>query len=292
MDLRAILMGLAFSAMWSSAFTSARMIVADAPPLTALTVRFALSGAIAVLLARALGQTARLTPLQWRNVVIFGICQNALYLGLNFVAMVRVEAGLASIIASMMPLMVALIGWAAFGTRVRSLGLAGLCAGFVGAALIMGTRLDSGVDPTGLVLCLVGMTALAVATLSVQGASAGGNLLMIVGLQMLVGAAALAPAAWLLETPEVTWTPRLLMAFAYTTLVPGLLATLLWFHLVGRIGAVKAATFHFLNPFFGVAVAALLLGERLGPWDLVGVAIIAAGILAVQWSRAGPGPAA
>jgi hypothetical protein len=32
MDLRAVLMGLAFVIMWSSAFTSARMIVADAPP--------------------------------------------------------------------------------------------------------------------------------------------------------------------------------------------------------------------------------------------------------------------
>ena len=40
----------------------------------------------------------------------------------------------------------------------------------------------------------------------------------------------------------------------------------MWFTLVNRIGAVKASTFHFLNPFFGVAVAALLLGEKL---DLV-----------------------
>jgi len=53
----------------------------------------------------------------------------------------------------------------------------------------------------------------------------------------------------------------LIVAFIYTTLVPGLLATLIWFLLVGRIGAVRASTFHFLNPFFGVLVAAVLLGE-------------------------------
>ncbi|MFZ8942375.1 MAG: EamA/RhaT family transporter, partial [Gemmobacter sp.] len=35
MDIRAIGMGLAFAFMWSSAFTSARMIVADAAPLMA-----------------------------------------------------------------------------------------------------------------------------------------------------------------------------------------------------------------------------------------------------------------
>ena len=32
-------------------------------------------------------------------------------------------------------------------------------------------------------------------------------------------------------------------------------------------------------------IAALLLGERLGPWDVVGVLVITAGILAVQLSR-------
>jgi len=56
--------------------------------------------------------------------------------------------------------------------------------------------------------------------------------------------------------------------------------------LVSRIGATRGATFHFLNPFFGVAIAAVLLGERLGWADIVGVMIIAAGILAVQLARA------
>ena len=114
MDLRAIGMGLAFALMWSSAFSSARMIVADAPPLTALAIRFLISGALGVMIARAMGQTWRLTRPQWLAVVVFGVCQNALYLGLNFVAMQWVEASLASIIASTMPLMVAGIGWAAW----------------------------------------------------------------------------------------------------------------------------------------------------------------------------------
>jgi drug/metabolite transporter (DMT)-like permease len=89
----------------------------------------------------------------------------------------------------------------------------------------------------------------------------------------------------LTETWHVNWTLRLGFAFAYTTLIPGLLATWVWFRLVARIGAVRAATYHFLNPFFGVAVAAALLHERLGLTDIVGVAIIGAGILAVQLSR-------
>jgi len=165
------------------------------------------------------------------------------------------------------------------------LGYAGLVAGMVGVGIIMGHRISDGVDLTGLLFCGIGVLALTFATLSVRGASSGGNLLMIVGLQMLVGSSLLAVAAVTLESWDVNWTPRLGLAFAYTTLVPGLLATWIWFLLVARIGAVRAAAFHFLNPFFGVAIAALLLGESLTLWDVSGVVIIAAGILAVQISR-------
>ncbi|PCD76370.1 DMT family transporter [Pseudothioclava arenosa] len=285
MDFRAILMGLAFAALWSSAFTSARMIVAEAPPLAALSLRFLISGGLGVAIALALGQSWRLNRAQWRATLIFGLCQNALYLGLNFVAMQTVEASLASIIASSMPLMVAGLGWIVFRDRVRPLGLIGLLAGVAGVAIIMGARLSDGVDAFGVTLCLIGALALTIATLSVRGASSGGNVMMIVGLQMFVGAAVLAVASAATEEIVVHWSPRLIAAFTYTTLAPGLLATWIWFRLVGRIGAIKAATFHFLNPFFGVAIAAAVLGERLGALDVVGVVVIAAGILAVQISK-------
>ncbi|HMO70383.1 MAG TPA: DMT family transporter [Paracoccaceae bacterium] len=286
MDLTAILMGIAFVVMWSSAFTSARMIVADAPPLTALALRFLISGLIGVGLAAAAGQSARLTAAQWRGAVIFGLCQNALYLGLYFVAMQRIEAGLASILASTMPLIVAVAGWGLYGERLRPLAWVGLAAGFAGVALIMGGRFGgAGGDAFGLALCIAGVSALAFATLAVRGATSGGNLLMVVGLQMLVGSAALAAAAALTETLWWNPTPRLFAAFAYTTLVPGLLATWVWFRLVSRIGAVRAAAFHFLNPFFGVLIAWALLGEALSWVDVLGVAVVAAGILAVQLAR-------
>ncbi|RVV97358.1 DMT family transporter [Mesobaculum littorinae] len=285
MDLRSFGMGLAFALMWSSAFTAAHIIVAAASPLWALCLRFAISGVIGVGIALALGQTWRLTRAQLRGTLIFGICQNTLYLGAYFVAMQQVQAGLAAIVASTMPLLVALSEWLFFGRRVPRLGVAGLVAGLLGVAVIMGSRLSAGVDLGGLALLVLGVLALTFATLSVRGASSGGNVLMVVGLQMLVGAAALGLVALGFEEFRVDWSARLVAAFAYTTLVPGLAATVVWFLLVHRIGAVKAATFHFLNPFLGVAIAAVLLGEELSMLDGIGVAIIAGGILAVQLSR-------
>lgn len=285
MDLRAVLMGFAFAVMWSSAFSSARIIVADASPLLALSLRYLISGLIGVSIALALGQSWRLTPAQWRATIVFGVLQNAVYLGLNFVAMQTIEASLAAIIASTMPLLVALAAWALLGEKLRPLGIAGLLAGVVGVAVIMGARIGSGVDMYGVILCGIGVLALTAATLLVRGATSGGNFLMIVGLQMLVGCIALSLATLLFETPRINPTWPLFFAFTYTCIVPGLAATVVWFWLVNRIGATRAATFHFLNPFLGVATAAILLGEQLGPRDVIGVFVIAAGILAVQLSR-------
>ena len=285
MDIKALLAGLTFALIWSSAFTSARIIVTNAPPLTISALRFLIAGVIAVAIARALGQSLRLTPQQWRLTIIFGVCQNSLYLGLNFTAMQTVEASLAAIIASALPLLVALANWLIWREQVRPLGLIGLFAGIAGVVLIMGSRLTAGVDPFGILLCGIGAMALAFATLAVRGASSGGNVMTVVGFQMLIGSAVLWVPALLFETWEVNWTPAVIVAFVYTILVPGLIATIIWFWLVRRIGAIRAATFHFLNPFLGVVIAAILLGEKIGPLDIVGVLVITFGILAVQLSK-------
>ncbi len=285
MDIRSLAMGIVFALMWSSAFSSARIIVASAAPLGALSIRFLISGLIGILIARWLGQNFHLTKAQWKATIVFGIFQNALYLGLNFFAMQTIEASLASIIASSMPLMVAFAGWVIFREHLSSLGALGLFLGFFGVVVIMGERIKIGVDTFGIILCILGAAALTIATLAVRGASASGNVLMIVGLQMIVGSICLGLVSLVFEDMSVTWSWPFALAFIYTTLVPGLLATFIWFNLVNRIGAVKAATFHFLNPFFGVLIANIILDEVVTFRDFIGVFIITGGILAVQLSK-------
>ncbi|TVQ35706.1 MAG: DMT family transporter [Geminicoccaceae bacterium] len=276
-------MGVGFAFMWSSAFTSAKIALLYAPPLSLLTVRFLLSGVIALVVARFLAQPWPRQLVHWRRIVILGVCQNSLYLGLFFVAMTTVPAGLAAIIASAMPLLVAAAGALFLQQRLASVALVGLVLGFGGVVLIVQDRLGGDLDGLGLALCLVGVSALATATLIVRHAELGSGLWMVVGLQMLSGSLTLLPfALWLEWGAPVTLTTPLVLAFLYTTFVPGLAATLVWFALIRRIGAAEASAYHFLNPAFGVAVAWLLLHEPLGPFDMAGVAVVAVGILLVQ----------
>ena len=56
MDLRSIMMGVSFSIIWSSAFTSARILVTAASPLMVLSLRFLIFGLLGIALAYMLGQ--------------------------------------------------------------------------------------------------------------------------------------------------------------------------------------------------------------------------------------------
>ena len=286
MDFRSILMGVSFSFIWSSAFTSAKILVTAASPLMVLSLRFFISGLLGIALARMLGQKIQLNKGEWTVVVIIGISQNAIYLAFNFIAMQWIEASLAAIIASLLPLVVAAVCWIFLGEKTGFKGMLGLIVGFGGVLVIMLDKLSSSNAYLGMTLCLIAVAALAGATLYVgRMMSLNKNVVMIVGLQMLVGSITLFPFSLIFETWNIEWSTSFVLAFLYTTLVPGLLGTLIWFFLVRRIGPVKAATFHFLNPFFGVLVAALILSEPLSISDGIGVTIIMAGILLVQLSR-------
>ena len=199
--------------------------------------------------------------------------------------MQTIEASLASIIASTMPLMVALAGWLFVSERLGNSGIVGLILGFCGVMIIMWARLTQGVDVLGLLLCIIGAIALTIATLTLKDASSGGNIMMIVGLQMLVGSSVLAVFCILFEDVYFSLNSSFILAFAYTTVFPGLVATVVWFKLVNEIGAVKAATYHFLNPFFGVLIAWLFLSESISHMDGLGVIIITIGIYLVQTSK-------
>ena len=286
MDMRAILMGVGFSVMWSSAYTAAKIAVIDAPPLLLLSARCLLSGLLGIAIARMLGQAMDFSRREWLAIGVLGLFQNTIYLGLIFVALQWIEASVVVIIASLLPLIVASAQWLFLGGRTGVVGVLGLAAGLAGVYLIMSGKLSGGADPLGIALAAAGIASLAAATLLVGGVLSGNrNILMIVGLQMLAGSVTLLPLSLAMETWAVTWTYSLGAAFLWTVFVPGLIATLVWFKLVARVGPTRAATFHFLNPFFGVAIAAALLGESLSPVDIAGVAVIMIGILAVQLSR-------
>jgi drug/metabolite transporter (DMT)-like permease len=283
-----LVMGVSFALIWSSAFSVAKILVAHTPPFSVSAVRFFVAASLAIGLALALGQRLPRGRAAWRPIILIGLCQNTLYLGLFFTAMTRIPGGFAAIVASAMPLVVGALAPVVVKERVGGLKAIGLVTGFLGVVWVMGVRIAGGVDLMGLSLAALGVLALSIATLTIKRGDFGTGLLMVVGCQMLVGGLGCVPIALLVE--DVTAfeiTPTVLLAFAYQVVFPGIVATLIWFMLIKRVSAAGASTFHFLNPIFGVAIAYVLLGEPVSAWDGIGVALVALGILIVNRPSSG-----
>src|ERR1700736_4040791 len=85
----------AFCLIWSSAFAVSKLALADCPPLLLVCARCLLAGTIMLGAAMLNGAPWHLARRDLAILAALGIANNALYLGLNSVGIVRgVSAGL------------------------------------------------------------------------------------------------------------------------------------------------------------------------------------------------------
>lgn len=89
-----------------------------------------------------------------------------------------------------------------------------------------------------------------------------------------VGALALAPAALLAGGPRLTADPQALVLLAYLGLMTMALAYGLLYAGLRTTSSSAAALATLLEPVTAAAVAAVVLGERVGPWGLVGTGLV------------------
>ena len=286
MGLKSVIMGLGFVILWSSAFTSAKIIVQYSPPLLILAVRFFLTGGFGLILANIFYEKISLTNKEWYSLIAFGLCQNTIYLGCNFIAMGSIDAFLAVIIASMLPILVAIFSWVTKTEKIGFMGTVGMLFGIFGCLIILKDKVMIPSNLFGIMFCLIGATALAVATLLVKNTiSKKSQILRIVSIQMLVGGLPLIFLSLIFEAWEITFSTSFIIAFFYTCFFPGLLATIVWFNLVRKEGAIRASAFHFLNPPMGVLIASLILAETIEPLEIFGILILMIAIYLIYKSR-------
>ena len=283
MELKHILLGVGFALIWASAFPSAKIAVQFWPPFLFLFFRFSLAGLFSIILGSYLGQSFKFDRRSLLLIVVFGLIQNGLYLGLIFLALTKIDANVSVIIASILPLTVAFFSWIFFKTKMSLLGLCGLVVGLFGVLLIMLQRVEKEYEMFGIALCLLGLLATTFSTLIITKININkNNILIVVGLQMLAGSLFLLPLSYFLEIWAVSFSITFLLTFLYIAAFPGIIGPVIWFYLQKEIGAVKYSSFHFLVPFFGIGISYCLLGETLTLTDMVGVLIIIFGLYLVN----------
>ncbi len=270
----------AFCILWSSAFAAAKIAVRDCPPLTLLTIRFLIAGALMLGLAAASGRWKLPSRRDLAALVLLGVLNNALYLGLSWSGMTTVSSAFTAVLISTNPLLIGVLAGPMLGERLSWRKMLGLCLGLAGVALVLRSRLTGmQEDLHGTLLVTGGLVALVAGTLLYKRLKPTSGLWTSTGIQSLAGAAALLPFALATESlGDARLTTSLIWSMAYMIVAVSMGGYYLWFMILGRASATSASALHFLMPPLGLLFGWVVLREPVSWLDLLGIVPIAFGI--------------
>src|SRR6202795_2070719 len=114
-----VLVPAGFIFLWSSAYIVVRMGLPDMSPIASLALRFAVATTVLYVLAQAMGQPLSVLGGRWPHFAVAGALMNGIYLAAAYVALQYLSAGTMGLLATLNPMLTALLGWIILGERMR-----------------------------------------------------------------------------------------------------------------------------------------------------------------------------
>ena len=280
----------AFVLIWSTGFIVARFGMPHSPPLTFLSIRFALSAlcfGLWVALSRAVWPQGRA---QWMHLAVVGALMHAGYLGGVWAAVKHgIGAGTVALLVGLQPVLTALwLTWSPSGTdahRVAPRQWLGLALGLSGLALVVWHKLGAGeVNTLNLGLSVFALLSITIATLYQKRFVQPCDVRTANLVQLLAALAISLPLA-LLETEPLVWHPQLVGAVLWSVFGLTLGGSSLLYLLIQRGAATQVTSLMYLVPPCTAVLAWLIFDEALTLSMGVGMALTAVGVALVVRSR-------
>lgn len=253
---------------------------------TLLSVRFALAAALFWMLAAAAGPARELRSLPRSDLgtaLALGAVGYSLQAGCFFVALERIDASLLSLLLYTFPAIVTVAAIALGRERVETRRLVALTLTSTGLVLVLAGARTGTLDPVGAALGLAAACVYSAYTLVSDGLSRRVGVSLLSALVCTGAAVTLtagSAAAGELRPGELTaaawgWIGCL-------ALVSTVVAVHLFFAGLSRVGPTTAAILATFEPLVTVLLSFLVFGERLGPIQLLGGALVLAAVLALN----------
>ncbi len=274
--------------LWGTAFLFTRLAVGDVPPLTLVTVRVAVAGAVLHAVRIAWGLALPRGVAAWLRLLALSLSGAALPFVLISWGQITVASGIAGVLMAIVPLAVLGMAHVALpGERLTARRGVGFVAGFVGVLLLVGPG-DEVAYAHGPVVPRLAILAGAFcyAVNAVLARRMPGLHPVVYGASIFtIATAVVAPLAFWIEQPFGVRAPTLAWGSAlWLGVAPTAAATLGHYRLVRTAGPAFASLVSYLIPVVALAAGVMLLGEALELGAVVALALILGGI---AWSESG-----
>ncbi len=279
---------LAAAVLWGTTGTAQAFAPDGASPASIGAVRLVGGSLCLIALAAYQGDLKRARHMPRRPVLVAALAVAA-YQICFFAGVARTGVAVGTIVGiGTAPVWSGALDWLVIGARPGRRWLAATALAIIGSTLLIAGGSSISVDPLGILLALGAGLAYAIYALAskqlLYDYGPDGVMAVVFGL----GAIFLLP---ILFVADLSWLaePRGLLVALHLALITVGLAYALWARGLTRVSASTAVTLSLAEPLTAAALGVLVVGERLAPIALLGVALLVAGLAMLTLGRPASG---
>lgn len=282
--------GLLTALIFGSTLVFVKMGLQDVGPLTLAGLRYVLAFVLLAPFLVRCGKSMRYPSWVWGRLILIGICFYVVGNGALFWGLQTISPTTGSLLLNLTPVLVLLAGvvWLKeLPTRVQ---IVGILVGIGGSVLFFSSGSNAG-EPLGIGIVAFGL--LGISSLGILGRQLARDrqvdTLPLTAIPMAIGGSLFLPIAFAVEgMPKVSatgWGVVLLLAVVNTAC-----GYLLYNHVLKTLAAFELSVILTLAPLVTAFWAWVLLDDTLGIIPMIGILVVIAGVVLVQWGTKNAAP--
>lgn len=270
--------------LWGAAYTLVKVGVETIPPLTLISGRTLIAGAILLAIMRLRGIVVPRDPAVWKRFMIQACLNSVVPFTLIAYAERHVGAGLATILGSNAPIFAFLLALLFVRHERPTLRQSfGVAAGLTGICLVVGVDALNGLGQDVMAQLALVLSAVMFGAAALFGRNFNGLDSMVPAAgSMICGAIILIPLSLVIDRPwTLTPSTASIVALIALAVFSTALAFVIYFRLIQTLGSVGATAQAYLRVPLGVGLGVVFLGETLSPTVWIGLVFVVVGIAAM-----------
>jgi drug/metabolite transporter (DMT)-like permease len=263
---------------WGLNWSVLKFVLHDWPPLFARGTAGLLGALCLALLAMARGDSLTV-PKEARAPLVAAASINVFaWMGFTALALNWLKVSEGALIAYSMPIWAMLFAWPLLGARPTRRSLVALGLSIFGMVVLMGGPEFSTAKLPGVLFALAAAVLFALGTVKARKPLAMPGP-AVAAWQVGLGCLPMVGLGLMLERPQIaSLSMQGAFGLAYMAVGPMALCYLTWFGALKRLPTSVAATSMLIVPVVGTLTAVPLLGETLGPRELVAIVLTISGV--------------
>ena len=268
-----------FILLWSSAFITTKPIIDNSDPFAALAFRFFFVAVGFYLFSLYLKQSIIINSKNLIESLFSGVLFHGFYLGGVFYSVsIGMPTGIAALIVTLQPVLTNTLSGPILGEKVTIKQWIGVILGFIGAVLVLGWDIGSGIPLLGLIATIVALISITFSTIWQKKLS--NNLpLSVSNFYQAIGGCVFHILIIIFFTePYIDFTRTFMIAMSHQIFLVSFGAFTILMFLIQKNSASKTVSIFFLIPATSAFMAWFFLNESLTNLDLIGFLITTIGV--------------